>query len=418
MNAEIIAIGTELLIGQTVDTNAAWMGQELNKVGVEVVRATRVKDSPEDMVRSLDQLWPETKLVLLTGGLGPTHDDMTKNVLLSYFGGELIFIQEIYTHIEQLFQSMGRVPSLLNRAQAFVPSTCEALFNAKGTAPGMRWEREGVVFIAMPGVPYEMKHLMETYVLPWADENSQDLILHHTLHTQGVPESQLAEILSSFEYELPFHVSLAYLPSPGKVKLRLTWRGKKTDSMLAERELQVLVSDVRRAAESAYYGDNEDSLEKMIGEILTQRGQTLSTAESCSGGSIAAAVTSVSGSSQYFTGGVVAYSNEVKVSQLGVDPMDVLSQGAVSEVVVKQMAEGVKKRLCSDWALATSGVAGPSGGSDEKPVGTVWIALSGPMGTTAEKFAMGTDRGRIVQKTVLTALNWLRRELEKDSNPL
>ena len=412
MRAEIITIGTEILLGQTVDSNSAWMGQRLSEVGVEVQRITSISDQPSAIVAALDAVLPSTQWVLITGGLGPTKDDLTKHVLTDYFEDRLEYLPEIFEHIEALFAKMGRVPNALNRPQADFPVKAELLRNAMGTAQGMLWTEHGRRYVSMPGVPYEMKHILETGVLPRMRAEQAEIHVHRYFVVQGIPESDLALRIADWESALPEGISLAYLPSPGVVKLRLSAHvaSEGEQAMRAQMDQEAAALKVLLGADC--YAENLLPLEVVVGELLKAAGQTVATAESCTGGSIAARLTSIPGSSAYLIGGVVAYSNTVKEQQLGVRKADLLVHGAVSEPVVRQMAEGVRKRLKTDWALATSGVAGPDGGSEAKPVGTVWIALAGPNGTWSKKFSMGMNRSRTVEKSVLAALDALRRALD------
>jgi nicotinamide-nucleotide amidase len=412
MRAEIITIGTEILLGQTVDSNSAWMGQRLSEVGVEVQRITSISDQPSAIVAALDAVLPSTQWVLITGGLGPTKDDLTKHVLTDYFKDRLEYRPEIFEHIEALFAKMGRVPNALNRPQADFPVKAELLHNAMGTAQGMLWVENGRRYVSMPGVPYEMKHILETGVLPRMRAEQAEIHVHRYFVVQGIPESDLALRIADWESALPEGISLAYLPSPGVVKLRLSAHvaSEGEQAMRAQMDQEAAALKVLLGADC--YAEDLLPLEVVVGERLKAAGQTVATAESCTGGSIAARLTSIPGSSAYLIGGVVAYSNAVKEQQLGVRKADLLVHGAVSEPVVRQMAEGVRKRLKTDWALATSGVAGPDGGSEAKPVGTVWIALAGPNGTWSKKFSMGLNRSRTVEKSVLAALDALRRALD------
>jgi nicotinamide-nucleotide amidase len=412
MRAEIITIGTEILLGQTVDSNSAWMGQRLSEVGVEVQRITSISDQPSAIVAALDAVLPSTQWVLITGGLGPTKDDLTKHVLTDYFKDRLEYRPEIFEHIEALFAKMGRVPNALNRPQADFPVKAELLRNAMGTAQGMLWTEHGRRYVSMPGVPYEMKHILETGVLPRMRAEQAEIHVHRYFVVQGIPESDLALRIADWESALPEGISLAYLPSPGVVKLRLSAHvaSEGEQAMRAQMDQEAAALKVLLGADC--YAEDLLPLEVVVGELLKAAGQTVATAESCTGGSIAARLTSIPGSSAYLIGGVVAYSNTVKEQQLGVRKADLLVHGAVSEPVVRQMAEGVRKRLKTDWALATSGVAGPDGGSEAKPVGTVWIALAGPNGTWSKKFSMGLNRSRTVEKSVLAALDALRRALD------
>lgn len=410
MQAEIITIGDEILIGQIVDSNSAWMAQQLNLLGVDVARITSISDTSEAITGALDGLLSETRLVLITGGLGPTKDDVTKHTLAAYFDMDLDFKPEIYAHIEQLFASLGRIPSSRNKQQAEVPSGCRVLFNDTGTAPGMLFIRNGIYYVSMPGVPYEMKCLMEKRVLPVVEaELIRKHIVHKTILTVGVPESELAEKLEDFEDSLPTNLKMAYLPRPGMVRLRLTAKGDDAPS------LNALITEKENALKNILgpivYGTDQERLEQVVGELLVARGETLATAESCTGGYLAHLITSISGSSRYYLGSILAYANPIKIGHLGVKEESLIQYGAVSEAVVTQMAEGARLRLGTTWALATSGVAGPDGGTDEKPVGTVWIALSGPDKTIARKFHFGKDRERNIKKSAFMALDMLRGAL-------
>jgi nicotinamide-nucleotide amidase len=390
------------------------MGQKLSEVGVEVQRITSISDVPDAIRAALDAVLPTTQWVLITGGLGPTKDDLTKHVLTEYFGDRLEYRPEIFEHIEALFAKMGRVPNALNRPQADFPVSAECLHNAMGTAQGMLWSHQGKRYVSMPGVPYEMKHILETGVLPRMREEQSEIHLHRYFVIQGIPESELALRIESWESSLPTGMSLAYLPSPGVVKLRLTAHVSKAEKAVLESQLDLQASALKALLGSDIYAEDLLPLEVVVGEKLKSLGQTVCTAESCTGGSIAARLTSIPGSSAYVLGGVVAYANEVKEQLLGVRKADLLLHGAVSEPVVRQMAEGARKRFKTDWALASSGIAGPDGGSDAKPVGTVWLALAGPKGTWAQKFSMGMNRARTVEKSVLAALDALRKALEEE----
>lgn len=411
MRAEIITIGTEILLGQTTDSNSAWLGQHLNASGVQVERITSISDEPEAIVRALDAVPPSIDWVILTGGLGPTKDDLTKHVLCTYFGDHLVFRSDVYAHIETLFASMGRVPNALNRPQAELPAQAEIVSNAVGTAQGMLWTRGSQRFLAMPGVPYEMKHIMETGILPRMKAERNEIMVHRYFVVQGIPESDLALRLEGWEAALRPPVSLAYLPSPGLVKLRLSILGPVAEEKTLQARIDEVAAELKELLGEDAYAETLTPLEEVIGQQLRALGHRLGTAESCTGGAIAARITSVAGSSAYFQGSIVAYANSVKQGILGVNQADLMVHGAVSEPVVKQMAAGLRKQLKVDWAIATSGIAGPDGGSAEKPVGTVWIAVAGPSYLWAERFQMGRDRGRVVQKTVLASLNALRKGL-------
>lgn len=414
MRAEIITIGTEILLGQTVDSNSAWLGQQLNECGVQVERITSISDRPEAIVAALEAVPAHIDWILLTGGLGPTKDDLTKKVLCDYLKDYLIFRPEVYAHIEALFAGMGRVPNALNRPQAELPASAEVIQNTVGTAQGMLWTRGKQRILSMPGVPYEMKRIMEDGILPRMREERNEILLHRYVVVQGIPESDLAMRMEDWESALKPPLSLAYLPSPGLVKLRISVAGPSKQEEVLVQAISEAAASLKQLLGNDAYAEELVPLEKVIGQMLIERGQTLSTAESCTGGGIASRLTSVSGSSAYFQGAIVAYANVVKQAQLSVNPADLLLYGAVSEQVVRQMATGVRKHLKTDWSIATSGIAGPTGGSAEKPIGTVWIAVSGPGYSWAQCFQMGKDRSRVIEKSILASLNALRQGLATD----
>lgn len=410
MKAELITIGDEILIGQIVDTNSAWMAEQLNLIGVNVVQISSISDGADQIKIALNQALSRADIVLITGGLGPTKDDITKKTLAEYFNDELVTDQSVIDHIEQLFGRFGKTITDLNRQQADLPSKCIALKNRQGTAPGMWFDHEGKVIVSMPGVPYEMKGLMKDEVIPRITEFADlPVIVHRTVLTTGIGESWLSDKIEGWEVNLPSFVKLAYLPSPGRVRLRLSASGSNRNELMAA--VDTAIGELKSMIGHLIYGEDTDSLQEVVGQLLLERNATLSTAESCTGGSIAGAITSVSGASAYFLGSIVSYDNEVKIGQLGVKPETLDAVGAVSEEVVCQMAEGVKSRLKTDYSIATSGIAGPTGGTEEKPVGTVWIAVSGPNGTQAKKFLFGDVRERNISRSVTAALNMLRIEL-------
>lgn len=406
MQAEVIAIGTELLLGQTVDSNSAWIGERLAELGVTLRRKTVVADRVDDVLAALNAVMADTQWVIITGGLGPTKDDLTKGILNDFFEGRLVYHPEIYRHIEALFARMGRIPGVLNREQAEIPDVCEWLPNAVGTAPGMLFERQGQRFVSIPGVPFEMKHIMESHVLPRIMAESDAHIEHRFFMVQGIPESELAERMVDWESSLAEGLSLAYLPSPGIVKLRLTARTATDDA--AHLLLEQASASLRTLLGRDIFAENILSIEEVVGDLLKACGQTVATAESCTGGSIAALLTRIPGSSQYVQGGIVAYANEAKIQLLGVTESDLVQHGAVSDPVVRAMARGARQRLNADWGLASSGIMGPDGGSAAKPLGTVWLAVSGPGVDWAARFQMGEHRERSVRKSVLEVLGRLR----------
>ncbi|MFT4543569.1 MAG: nicotinamide-nucleotide amidase [Bacteroidia bacterium] len=410
MKVEIITIGDEILIGQIVDTNSAWMAQKLNEIGVKVDRIVTITDELDDIQSSLAEAEKRADIVLITGGLGPTKDDVTKKALAEYFNCDYTFYPEIAEHISRLFARFGKEITEINRLQAELPSACKALQNNQGTAPGMWFEKEETVFVSMPGVPYEMKGIMKDHVLPMITEKFKvPTIIHKTILTMGMGESWLSEHISDWEDELPHEIKLAYLPSPGRVRLRLSAYGKDEKSLKSK--LQIEADKLIQLIPDLVYGFDDDTIENVVGELLRKKNLTVATAESCTGGLIAHKLTSIPGSSGYFLGSVIAYAYEVKTQSLDVDKKDLLEHGAVSEVVVTQMAEGARKAMKTDYAIAVSGIAGPDGGTDEKPVGTVWIAVSGPKGTRAEKHQFGHNRKRNIEMSANTGLNMLRKEL-------
>jgi nicotinamide-nucleotide amidase len=411
MLAEIITIGDEILIGQIVDTNSAWMGEQLNLAGIKVHQITSVSDNAEHIVKALDEAKSRVDLILITGGLGPTKDDITKHTLVTYFNTSLRFDEEVHQHVKALFARFGREVTGVNLKQAEVPESCTVIHNANGTAPGMWFDHDGKVFVSMPGVPYEMKKMMGAEILPRLKQKySLPTIVHRTVLTQGIGESFLSEIIADLENSLAEkNIKLAYLPSPGMVRLRLSASGN--DETTLRKTVQEKVEELNKLIPQHIYGYEKDTLEQIVGRLLKEKKQTLSLAESCSGGLIAHLVTSVPGSSAYFMGGVVSYSYESKTNMLGVTTETLEKFGAVSEEVVTQMAEGARKEFKTDWAVSASGIAGPDGGMEGKPVGTVWIAVAGPTGVKAKKFQFGGDRERNIAVTAITALNMLRKQL-------
>ncbi len=407
MKAEIITIGDELLIGQVVDTNSAWIGQQLNLIGAKVFQITSVSDDREHILQTLTEAAQRVQVVLITGGLGPTKDDITKKTLCEYFGVNTRFDSGAYEDVERLFALRGREVTDINRLQAEVPANSTVLRNKVGTAPGMWFEENGVVYVSMPGVPYEMKYLMEHEVLPRLQQRfSMPHILHRTLLTQGIGESFLSDKLEDFEARLPEPFKLAYLPSPGMVRLRLSAAG---DEKIISQEMDRLVNDLSNEVGEFLYGYDNDTIQELIGKALLEKGWTVSTAESCSGGFTAHLITSVPGSSAYYIGSTVTYSNESKMKILGVPEAMLIEHGAVSEAVVIHMADAVKMLYGTECSISISGVAGPSGGTEEKPVGTVWIGLSVPGKTIAKKVRLGDNRLRTIEVASNTALNMLRK---------
>ncbi|MCD4697561.1 MAG: competence/damage-inducible protein A [Bacteroidales bacterium] len=411
MYAEIISIGDELLVGQVVNTNASWMAQKLNDAGIRVYQITSISDDKDHIFEALDEAGKHARIILITGGLGPTKDDITKKTLAEYFETELVFMPDVFESIKSLFNKFGRKTTNLTREQAMVPATCTPVTNNHGTAPGMWFEKEGNIYVSMPGVPYEMKAMLTELIIPrLSNQFKFGAVVHKTILTQGIPESFLAERIRDWENNLPPYIKLAYLPKPGLVRLRLSAYGKSKEKLVSQ--VKQKVSQLQKILKDDIFGYDENTLEKVVGKLLNEKSLTLSTAESCTGGSIAQLITSVPGSSEYFKGGIVAYSNEVKQTLLGVKEQSLMDFGAVSETVAKQMAEGVREKLNSDYAIATTGVAGPGGGTGEKPVGTTWIAIASSSATIAKRYQMGDQRERNIQRTALTALNMLRKKLK------
>ena len=408
MRAEIITIGDEILIGQTVDTNSAWMAHELNLIGVDVTKIVSISDKQEEITKALDNSVQSVDLVLITGGLGPTDDDITKKTLAEYFDTKLVLNNDVLKHIERFVIKRKSFMNERNVKQAEVPEGCKIIQNEIGTAPGMWFEKDGKIIISMPGVAFEMKKMMEETILPELETKRTSFeIIHRTVLTQGWPESKLAEYLEEWEKNLPDVISLAYLPSPGIIKLRFTAKGENKKYL--QDTINHKIQKLETIIPQLICGYDSDKLEEITGRLLESTGKTLSVAESCTGGNIAHLITSIPGSSSYFLGGAIAYSNDVKINLLGVSNSNIDKYGAVSKQVVEDMARGAIKRFQSDYAVATSGVAGPTGGTAEKPVGTIWIAVCDDSKVISQKFVFGNHRGRNIQMTSVTALNMLRK---------
>ncbi len=408
--AEIITIGDEILYGQITDTNSQWMSAELDKAGIRVLRKMAVGDTQAAILGAVQNA--QADIVLMTGGLGPTKDDITKTTLMEYFGGQLVLDEGVLANLTRLFSMRGREVSPTNRQQAMVPDNCQVLMNAVGTAPGMWFEHGGKIYVSMPGVPYEMKWLMANHVIPRLREKfDTPTIIHKMIKTINVPESTLSDLIEAWELALPPHIRLAYLPRMGQVRLRLTGTGR--DRAQLEADIQAQIAKVMPLIQKYVYGFDDDEIEKVVGQLLVNQGKTIATAESCTGGFVAHQLTQQAGASRYFVGGVVAYANEVKMSQLGVQPATLQAHGAVSEETAKEMAAQVRLRYGTDFGIATTGVAGPDGGTPEKPVGTVWIALADANGVEARKLQLTTERGLNISLTNNSVLNWVRMRLEE-----
>jgi len=403
---ELISIGDELLIGQVINTNASWMAEELNAIGYDVRQITCISDSDTEIKRALTEASQRADVILMTGGLGPTRDDITKNVLCDFFNTRLIVSEKVLEGVQAFFQRKGLPLTQLNRDQALVPENATVIDNPMGTAPGLAFEQNDKIYVAMPGVPYEMKHIMESYVLPRLVARSHgNVIVHKTILTQGIGESFLAEKIKDWESSLTPDIKLAYLPSPGIVRLRLSMRG--TDRAAMEIILNEKVLALRQLIPKYIWGEGKEVLEQVLGYLLKQAGKTVSTAESCTGGYIAHRITSVAGSSGWFKGSITAYDNEVKTELLGVSRADLNEYGAVSKQVVEQMALGACKVLKTNYAIATSGVAGPDGGTIEKPVGTVWIAVAAEGKVFSKMFLFGDERQRNILRSANAAMGLL-----------
>ena len=409
INASIITIGDELLIGQTIDTNSAWMGQQLNKEGIWVKRRVAVGDVWDDIWNTLDEESKQADIIFITGGLGPTADDITKPLLCKYFGGKLVVDEGALQNVKDIFTKYLNRPLLeVNIKQAEVPDVCTVIQNKRGTAPGMMFKKEGKIFISLPGVPNEMKGMMEDFVLPQLPAFFElPAVVHRTLLTAGIGESFLAERISEFETSLPKHIKLAYLPNYGMVRLRLTTSGKNKEAITTDinnlfKELQQQVADVMVV--------NEDiSLQEAVGKLLKEKGETVTTAESCTGGYIAHLISSIAGSSAYFNGGIVSYANDVKQSLLGVQESTLTKYGAVSDETVIEMAKGALRSIPSDYSVAVSGIMGPGGGSDEKPVGLVHIAVANKNKVVSQQLHFRFNRDRNIELTAVNALIMLRK---------
>jgi len=463
INASIITIGDELLIGQTIDTNSAFIAQELNKIGVWVRRRVAVGDIWDDIWQALDEEGKNSQIVIITGGLGPTADDITKPLLCKYFGGKMIVDESVLNHVKYLFEKVYRRPGPIlerNLKQAEVPDVCTVLHNARGSAPGMWFgplqtspdrgglantpgqlveesstadsfhinkgstksegsamvasppagggSRMGAVFISLPGVPHEMKGLMVVEVIPrLLKEFTMPAIVHSTAFTAGQGESMIAELLLDFEGSLPSQIKLAYLPNYGMVKLRLTATGNIKEEV--EKELLPYFGQLQELVKEWLVTSEDEGLEIVIGKILKAKGKTMGTVESCTGGYIASLVTSIAGSSAYYKGSIVSYANEIKENILNVSHETLISTGAVSKETVTEMVKGAIEKLNVDYALATSGIMGPDGGSEEKPVGTVWIAVGNKEKTETLRLNLRFDRHRNIAMTAANALNFLRK---------
>lgn len=408
--AEIITIGDEILYGQIIDTNSQWISAELDKIGIKTRRKTSVGDQEGEIINALVEAKDRADIIFLTGGLGPTKDDITKTTLANYFHTELALDEGALQEVTEYFKKRGRELTDLNWGQANLPRNCERITNKVGSAPGMWFKDEEKIFISMPGVPHEMKEMMSNLILPRLQtEFELPHIRHRMLRTIGIGESWLSELIADWEDGLPMHIKLAYLPGLGQVRLRLT--GVGTDPVQLESDLDHQIKLVEPIIFQYLFGFDDTNLENSIGHILSAQGLTLATAESCTGGFLAHLITSVPGSSNYFRGSIIAYHNQVKINSLEVKESTLRLHGAVSEATAKAMAEGVRKHLGSDIGISTTGVAGPGGGTSDKPVGTVWIAYADATRTIARKLQLGDSREINIKRSAIHALDLVRQSL-------
>lgn len=415
MKATIVTIGDEILIGQIVDTNSGFIAKSLDRIGVQINEMISISDDKQHILDTFKSLQNKVDLVVITGGLGPTKDDITKHTFCEYFNDTLVVNKEVETHVIELIETvMKRPASQMNKDQALVPSKCEVLFNKVGTAPGMWMKKENTVYISLPGVPYEMKYIVENEIIPKVvKEYQRPYILHKTIMTYGQGESLVAERIEDWENNLPDFIKLAYLPAPGRVRLRLTARG--TNKEILEKAIEENVKSLAETIGDIIVGfDENETIELVLGRQLTKIGKTISTAESCTGGKIAEVLTSVSGASNYFRGSVVSYATDTKVSVLGVS-QDVINQySVVSSQVAKEMALGIQKLMKTDYAIATTGNAGPSKGDADATVGTVFIALATPSDVIVEEFNFGQPREKVIDRAVNKAFEMVQKEILKN----
>ncbi|MEC4003926.1 CinA family nicotinamide mononucleotide deamidase-related protein [Flavobacterium sp. SUN052] len=415
MKATIVTIGDEILIGQIIDTNSGYIAKALDKVGVQTHEFLSISDDKQHILDTFASLQNKVDFVIITGGLGPTKDDITKKTFCDYFNDSLIVNKEVEKHVIELIESvMKRPASQINKDQALVPSKCHVLFNKVGTAPGMWMKKENTVYISLPGVPYEMKYIVEHEIIPKiVKEYERPYILHKTIMTYGQGESLVAERIEDWENNLPEFIKLAYLPAPGRVRLRLTARG--TNKEILEQAINENVKSLAKIISDIIVGfDEDETIEVVLGRLLHQQSKTVSTAESCTGGKIAERFTSVSGASNYFRGSVVSYATDTKVSVLGVLQDTINQYSVVSSQVAKEMALGIQKLMKTDYAIATTGNAGPSKGDADATLGTVFIALATPNGILVEEFNFGQPREKVIDRAVNKAFEMLQKEILKN----
>ena len=408
IKVSIITIGDELLIGQVIDTNSAWMAQELNKAGIKVNRRVAVGDDWNEIWKALDEESANANVILITGGLGPTADDITKPLLCEYFNGKMVISQEALDNVIHIFENIHKKPvTERNRKQAEVPDTCKVIVNTRGTAPCMWFEKDKKIFVSMPGVPHEMKGLMEEHIIPELSKiYTLPFICHRTLVTYGIGESNLADKIQGFETSLPAHIKLAYLPNYGIVRLRLSSTGN--DKEKTESEIENLFQQLQEEVKDFLVTNEDAPMEKVVGQTLMSKNETISTAESCTGGYISQLLTSIPGSSAYFDGSMVTYSYNAKENLLGVKNETLINFGAVSEEVVMEMATGLLQKMKTNYVIAVSGIMGPGGGTPEKPVGSVWIAVGNRDKIVTKLHHFRFDRQKNIQLTAMNALNLMR----------
>ena len=410
IKAEVITIGDEILIGQITDTNTQWLGAQLSEIGIKTVRKSSIGDEASEIISILTEATKRTDILILTGGLGPTKDDITKHTLCKFLGVDLELHIPTLDHVMALFESRGRIISEVNKQQAMLPKGAEVLKNKLGTAPGMWMKYNDCIIISLPGVPYEMKGIMTNEGFPKLKSTFKTpFIVHKNIMTIGKGESALAEMIAEWETALPSHLKLAYLPAPNTVRLRISGIGE--NETILKQEIEEQVQKVLPLIAHYVYGFDEQTIEQAVGEILKLKKLSIATAESCTGGLTAHLITSVAGSSAYYKGSIVAYANEVKIDQLGVSANTLENYGAVSEQTVKEMAEGVRKKLGTDIGIASSGIAGPDGGTQEKPVGTIWIAYADAHKTEARLLQLSKVRELNIKMTAQAMLNLVRRQL-------
>lgn len=413
MKADIITIGDEILIGQIVDTNSARIATLLGDAGVTIRRKYSIGDRREEILDAVGNSLSLCDITIITGGLGPTKDDITKKVLAELFDSELVRDEETYSRVERMMAARGIEFNELNQSQALVPACCTVLPNLKGTAPGMWFERDGHVVISLPGVPFEMEGLMESEVIPRIHSRfSLAAVVHKTAITFGMAESMMAAHIAEWEEQLPPHLRLAYLPSPSQLRLRLS--AYEVEKGVAESEIEREFEKLMPLLGNHFVGWEDETVQSAVAKMLIARGETLSAAESCTGGTISAKFTAMSGASEYYWGGVVSYDNSVKENVLGVSRHNLETYGAVSEQVAREMAEGVRRLCGTTYGIATTGIAGPTGGTPEKPVGTVWMAVATPEKTIAKVVCHGKVRAVNIERAASAAINMLRLELLKN----